>query len=232
MDDSPCFVIISPSSSTSARKLPWSVWERQIRSIRSVLSFILEKNGRQLDEDSLRTLMAEAEAFVNGRPLVVDNLSCPDSPLLLTPNHLLTAKTRLVPPRVFGREDLYSRKRWRRVQHLANEFWIQFRKEYLQSLQALQKWNKVQRDLKIGDFVIVVDENTPRNQWKTARIVDVYPDADGHVRRVRFHIGDLTLDERGKRKKDVLFLDRPIQKLILFLESGDTGEDSRRGSQK
>nr|XP_039258111.1 uncharacterized protein LOC120334671 [Styela clava] len=218
----------------SAASYQGGVWERQIRSVRAVLSSILEKNGRQLDEDSLRTLMAEAEAVVNGRPLVVDNLSCPDSPLPLTPNHLLTAKTRLVlpPPGVFGREDLYSRKRWRRVQHLANEFWIRFRKEYLQSLQVRQKWNKVQRDLKIGDIVIVVDENTPRNQWKMARIVDVYPDADGHVRRVRVHIGDSTLDERGKRIKDVLFLDRPIQKLILFLESGDTGEDSRRGSQK
>nr|XP_039259149.1 uncharacterized protein LOC120335650 [Styela clava] len=218
----------------SAASYQGGVWERQFRSIRAVLSSILEKNGRQLDEDSLRTLMAEAEAVVNGRPLVVDNLSCPDSPLPLTPNHLLTAKTRLVlpPPGVFGREDLYSRKRWRRVQHLANEFWIRFRKEYLQSLQVRQKRNKVQRDLKIGDIVIVVDKNTSRNQWKMARVVDVYTDADGHVRRVRVLVGDSTLDERGTRKKDVLFLDRPIQKLILFLESGDTGEDSRRGSQK
>ena len=29
------------------------VWERQIRSVRNVLSSLLQKNGRQLDDESL-----------------------------------------------------------------------------------------------------------------------------------------------------------------------------------
>ena len=44
------------------------VWERQIRTVRSVLTSILATNGAQLDDESLRTLMCEAESIVNSRP--------------------------------------------------------------------------------------------------------------------------------------------------------------------
>ena len=107
------------------------VWERQIRSVRNVLSSLLQDNGRQLDDESLRTLMCEAEAIVNSRPLTVNQLADPDSPSPLTPNHLLTMKTKVVlaPPGAFQPADVYCRKRWRRVTHLANEFWTRWRKE-------------------------------------------------------------------------------------------------------
>ena len=66
------------------------VWERQIRSVRNVLSALLQSNGSQLDDESLRTLMCEAESIVNSRPLAIDTLSDPDALNPLTPNHLLT----------------------------------------------------------------------------------------------------------------------------------------------
>jgi hypothetical protein len=45
------------------------------------------------------------------------------------------ARVILPPPGVFQSPDRYSRKRWRRVQHLANEFWSRWRREFLLSLQ-------------------------------------------------------------------------------------------------
>ena len=47
------------------------VWERQIRTVRNVLASLLQDNGQQLDDESLRTLMCEAEAIVNSHPLTV-----------------------------------------------------------------------------------------------------------------------------------------------------------------
>ena len=44
------------------------VWERQIRTVRNVLSAILEINGMQLNDEALTTFMCEAEAIVNSRP--------------------------------------------------------------------------------------------------------------------------------------------------------------------
>ena len=107
------------------------VWERQIRTIRSVLNAILHQSGGRLDSASLRTFFYEAMAIVNGRPLTVDNLGDPCGPEPLTPNHLLTMKSKVIlpPPGDFVKEDVYARKRWRRVQYLANEFWARWRKE-------------------------------------------------------------------------------------------------------
>ena len=39
------------------------IWERQIRTTRSVLSLLLE-HGTQIDDEALRTLMTEAESIV------------------------------------------------------------------------------------------------------------------------------------------------------------------------
>jgi len=119
-------------------------WERQIRTVRSVLSALLHDHGRQLDDESRQTLMIEAESIVNSRPLTTDETTRKETSDVLTPNHLLTQKSQVVlpPPGVFQRADLYSRKPWRRVQHLANEFWQRWRKSFLQSLQSRQKWTK------------------------------------------------------------------------------------------
>ncbi|CAB4033136.1 uncharacterized protein LOC110985605, partial [Paramuricea clavata] len=67
------------------------VWERMIRTVRSVLDGLLEQHGTQLDEESLRTLLCEVECIVNSRPIAGTNTP-EEEPL--TPNHLLTMKMR------------------------------------------------------------------------------------------------------------------------------------------
>ena len=47
-------------------------WERQIRTVRSVLAALLEKNSKQWDDEALQTLMSEVMAIINGRPLTYD----------------------------------------------------------------------------------------------------------------------------------------------------------------
>ena len=202
------------------------VWERQIRTVRSVMSALLEKNGAQLDDEALRTFPCEVEAIINSRPLTVDNLNDPDSLNPLTPNHLLTMKSKVIlpPPGMFQSPDLYSRKRWRRIQHLANEFWCRWKKEFLLTLQQRQKWNYPRRNLAINDVVIVKDDNLPRNCWQLARVSRTDVAKDGHVRTVQVVLGDPALSADGRRMKPVRYLERPIQKLILLLPSNAVPE--------
>ena len=103
------FTMNVPSSSHMG-----GVWEQQIRTVRSVLSPLLQNNGLQLDDESLRTLMCEMEAISNSRPLTVDLVNDPGSLSPLTPNHLLTMKTKVVlsPPGVFPSADKCCRKCW------------------------------------------------------------------------------------------------------------------------
>jgi len=193
-------------------------WERQIRTVRSVLEGMLSLSGQQLDDESLRTLLYEAMAIVNNRPLTVDSLTDAMAVEPLTPNHLLHMKTRVVlpPPGEFQREDLYLQKRWRRVQHLLNEFWKRWQNEYLLTLQGRQKWNKAKADLRQGDIVIIKDENLPRNRWRLARIEETLPSADGKVRKVKLHIATQQLDSSGRRSEDPVFLERPVHKLVFL----------------
>lgn len=213
------FVMNVPSASHQG-----GVWERQIRTVRSVLSAMIEPAGTQLNDESLRTFMSEVMAIVNNRPLTTDNLNDPNSVEPLTPNHLLTAKSAFIhpPPGKFQREDLYLRKQWRRVQHLNDVFWSRWQKEFLGSLQKRQKWTRSRRDVCVGDIVIIKDENLPRGEWKLARVSEVYRDVtDNHVRNVKLTIADRELDAKGKRVKKISELERPIQKLVILVESAD-----------
>lgn len=119
------WIFNSPSASHQG-----GIWERQIRSVRKILSALLKEQS--LTDDSLQTLLCEVVSIINGRPIT----TLSDNP----PNHLLLLKTKPnIPPGVFNRNDLYSRRRWRQVQYLANLFWTRWTREYIPLLQARQK---------------------------------------------------------------------------------------------
>ena len=61
------------------------VWERQVRTVKNVLVSIIKASPRRLEEETLRTLLTEAEAIVNSRALTLENLHDPES-APLSPN--------------------------------------------------------------------------------------------------------------------------------------------------
>lgn len=187
-------------------------WERMIRIIRNVMAGILcEQASSRLDSSALRTLMYECMAIVNSRPLTTAQLPQDSSiePVPLTPNMMLTMKTiQNTSPGDFTQTDLYSRKRWRRIQYLAEQFWARWRVEYLSQLQTRQKWICDQgKGVKLEDIVLMVDEASPRCNWKLARVVEIFASKDGRVRKVKLRLGE------GQR------LERPVHKLIVLVPS-------------
>ena len=193
------------------------IWERQIRTTRSVLSSLLHEHDKQHDDEALRTLMTEAESIINCRPLTVENLTDPLASELLTPNHLLTLKTQIVlpPPGKFDPPDLYSRKRWCRVQYLANQLWLRWQREYCTLLQSRQKWTTPKRYMKPGDVVLLCDE-LPINWWPLALVTKVFPSKDHLEGKV-----EITTTKDGQRK----FFERPVHKLVSLLATEDNHEN-------
>ena len=179
------------------------IWERCIRSLRKILRALLQE--QTTDDEGLATLMCEVESILNNRPLtVVSNDSRDLEPL--TPNHLLLLKTDApMPPGTFQREDLFSRRRWRQVQYLADVFWKRWSREYLPLLQIRQKWQYPRRNLAVGDVVLVATENATRNNWPLGRIQEVFPDKRGFVRKVKVRIKSTILE-------------RPVDKIVLLVE--------------
>ncbi|XP_043199980.1 uncharacterized protein LOC122369359 [Amphibalanus amphitrite] len=178
------------------------VWERQVRTIRKVLEALLQE--QTMDDEAVHTLMCEVENVINSRPLTPVS-SDPADLEPITPNHLLLLRGGAVPPGIFVRSDSFSKRRWRQVQYLADIFWKRWVSEYLPLLQHRQKWMKTERNLSVGDLVLVVDLSLPRLQWPLGRVAEVFPDASGHVRTVIV-----------KTARSVL--KRPINKLVLVQE--------------
>lgn len=194
------------------------VWERMIRTIRNVMKGLTILNSTQLDTTGLRTLFYEVMASINSRPITYTNPNTMDLEPL-TPNHILTMKsgTALPPPGNFPAEDKYSRKRWRRVQSLAEAFWSRWKTEYLQSLQQRQKWTQVSRNLAIGDIVYLKDDNVVRNDWRLGKVTKVHPSADGLVRKVTILTANRAIDGKHNSAK-MIELERPVAKCIVLIE--------------
>ena len=122
------------------RKPHGGVWELQINSARVILSALLKQHGTSLNEESLITLLAEVESIIDSRPLTVETLADIGSEAPFSPINLLIMKSKVVlpPPEGFKQPDLYSRPRWRRVQHIAEECWCRWQKEILVILQNIK----------------------------------------------------------------------------------------------
>ena len=90
------------------------VWEPQIRSARTILEGLLKTHINSLNDESLRTLMAEVELIINLRPFTVETISDSKSEIPLSPSKLLTMKTSFAmpPPGEFSKPDAYSKMRW------------------------------------------------------------------------------------------------------------------------
>ena len=183
------------------------IWERQVRTVRKVLAGLLLEHGSRLDFESFQTFLCEVEAIINSRPLTTVT-SDPDDLDPLTPNHILQGRSHLIvpPPGIFQKEALYLKKRWRRVQYLANVFWSRWRNEYLLLQQRRLKWTTPSRNLCVNDIVLIKDESSPRNCWPLGRIVEVEPDSNGQVRTV-------TVKTQNSQFR------RPVNKLVLLLTS-------------
>lgn len=177
------------------------IWERMIRTVRKVLVGLCPVHVKLTDE-LLSTLFCEVEFIVNSRPITKVSDDVKD-PCALTPNHLLLLREQppLVPD-VFGNTDLYKR-RWRCVQHLADEFWYRWLREYLPLLQTRVKWTDSHKNVQVGDLVLIKDEKTPRGVWPIGLVREVFSGSDGLIRS-------------AKVKTKATELVRPIVKIVIL----------------
>ena len=146
--------------------------------MRKVLAPILKEFGQRLDDESFRTMLCEVETIVNSRPIttIPDNTNDLEA---LTQSHLLTQKcnVQLAPPGISKEMmHIYMRKRWCRVQYLANVFWRRWKKEYLQNLQERQKWKTTKHNLQLEDIVLLKDDNIARNTRPMGKVTKLPPD--------------------------------------------------------
>ena len=172
-------------------------YEAFFRIVRQILRSVAGE--ATLEEFDLLTLMTEIERILNNRR-ISDLPSSPDEFAALTPNMILSGcMDDAVPPGVFLKADGYRRP-WKKTQFLADNFWKRWLVEYLPLLQPRSKWFGTTDNLKCGDLVLMVDEQTSRGCWPKAIVVEVMPDKNNLVRRVKVRTSDNRLFVRDIRK--------------------------------
>lgn len=167
-------------------RAPWwgGFYERLVGSAK--LSLKKAIGSRFLHFDELATTLTEIEAVLNSRPLthVYDE---PGEPEPLCPSFFLTGR-RLTTLPSMGRRDVDGvptdiGRAWTLRQQTTEAFWRRWTREYLAELRNVQGQRERQgKPLSEGDLVLLRDSLRPRQQWRLARIQNVFPGRDGKVR--------------------------------------------------
>ncbi|XP_037932489.1 uncharacterized protein LOC119667271 [Teleopsis dalmanni] len=122
--------------------------------------------------------------MLNSRPITPLS-SDPNNPAALTSGHFLIGEPLTALP---SRSETTTKQslltRWKQVNHLKNEFWSRWSKEYLNELQCRTKWKDQSPDVKEGMLVIIQEDNAPPLQWPLGRIIKCYSGNDGRIRVV------------------------------------------------
>lgn len=153
------------------------LWESAVKSTKHHLRRIL--GLAHLTYEEMSTCLIQVEAILNSRPLTP--LSTDPSDLYpLTPAHFLIGRslTSLPHPQVIN-QNISSLKRFQRIEHLKQQFWNRFSKEYIFYLQQRTKWTDSDGVLEEGAMVVLKEQQLPPLMWPLGRIVRLIPGRDG-----------------------------------------------------
>ena len=163
-------------------------WERLIRSTKEVLTGLMKDTV--LTDPQLATLLTEVESILNSRPLTHASEDINDLDAL-TPNHILLGHHRHWDYMgEITENDILSRRRWKQVRALRTMFWDRWKREYLPKLTKRSRWNQHIANFKVGELVLVADDDTRRSKWPLARVTKTMPGEDGVVRVVELKTKD------------------------------------------
>ncbi len=171
--------------------------------------------SHHLSFEELSTILTEAEATLNSRPLIPMDSTPLDGSCTLTPGHFLIGRPLRAPPtRVDTTSKESTLRRWNLVKRLSADLWTRWIHVYLQGLQQRSHWKTPSRNLIPGDIVLLKEQNLGRRTWPMARIIRTYPGEDGLTR-----VADILCNGQEYR--------RPIHKLVLLVSEEERPASSR-----
>ncbi|GFT41839.1 integrase catalytic domain-containing protein [Trichonephila clavipes] len=163
------------------------LWEANIKSLK--YHFKRVAGNSKFSYEELLTLITQIEAILNSRPLTplssdVDDLE------VLTPAHFLIGRpiTAIVEPSLLQCESNRLNV-WQRITKSVQTIWKRWSLSYLNSLQQRKKWIVNKENLKLGDMVLIREENLPPCKWLLGRVVKIYMGKDKKVRVVDIKTG-------------------------------------------
>ncbi|GFV25056.1 LINE-1 retrotransposable element ORF2 protein [Trichonephila clavipes] len=81
-------------------------------------------------------------------------------------------------------DKLSLRSRWDIVQKMKLGFWRKWKMDYLSNLQNRTQWKSPNHNIKVGEIVIIKEDNIPPATWPLGKVIETHPGKDGVVRVV------------------------------------------------
>ncbi|XP_070170748.1 uncharacterized protein [Polyergus mexicanus] len=184
------------------------LWEAGVKGLKFHLKRAI--GSRTLSQIEFATLLCQIEACLNSRPISALH-DDPNDFSALTPGHFLVGRPLVSPPEESVLDiDSNRLSRWQQVRTILEQIWRSWSSDYLHTLQQRRKWQENKPELKINELVLLKNNLAPPSKWELARILDVHPGSDGHVRVVTLRTAKTTLK-------------RPITQICQLPISSDTG---------
>ncbi|XP_055703910.1 uncharacterized protein LOC129802253 [Phlebotomus papatasi] len=137
-----------------------------------------------LSFEDLTTVLCQIEAVLNSRPLVPLSEDV-DDPKCLSPSSFLIGMSLMqLPDPDLSHLNVSHFDRWQLLQRVSQDFIKRWKREYLNTLQARNKWMIERENLKEGDIVLVSDDLLPSTKWPIGKVTKTYPGEDSKVRVV------------------------------------------------
>ena len=144
---------------------PWynGAVEALVKTTKKALNISVGESVLSFSE--LQTCMFEAAELVNQRP-IGNHPSDPSDAVYLCPNDLLLGRASSSIPEGPFQERSSHRYRFDFVQQIVSAFWKRWVREVFPNLVICPKWHTERRNLKVGDVVLIQDDNALRGKWK------------------------------------------------------------------
>ena len=206
---------------------PWhqGAAEALIKSVKKALLFSI--HNQRLSIAELMTVFTETANLVNERPLgVIPDI---DSDInILTPNCLLLGRASAENPGVWNAKQLKEStlaSRSSMVSATSKSFWTHWLRLFAPSLVYRKKWHEKERELRIGDVVLVLEDSSFQNQYRLARVIETFTGKDGIVRRATVAYKNTRVGEKSREYKGVGYTTvlRACQRLILIVPEEEQG---------
>ena len=182
------------------------------------MELLLAQGSASLNYAEFRTLLVNCADRMNSRPLGAMLTEGEIQPL--TPNHLLLGRTQ---PGVINKEVLdegFERftKRAKYVAELGRLWWTMWFKQVFPTLLPFRGWVERQRNLEVGDIVMVETKHKlGKNSYRLARVIKTSLDEAGLCRKVTLEArprgGNLGLPYISK---DLEEFEMAAQRLVLI----------------
>ena len=190
--------------------------EATVKVMKKSLALALQP-GVELTYAEVVTLLAKITYSVNSRPLSIADTSPSsqqeDVMLPLTPNHLLLGKATIdVPNMDFDEEDRFS-ARLAYVQQVYQAWWDRWIQDVLPTLVPCKRWKDIKKNLKQEDIVMMKYSGNIRDDYRLAKVIEVFPDKKGLVRTVK-----VGFRRRDKREKPDAYWKKPLVEEIVAIQ--------------